>query len=147
MNKVQPLIRIKLAEFEQSVYSAVVEPGVTREHLKDPKFWSHVANQFRPRHEVKVFAEDGSFFAHYLVVACENTWAKVHELSFHNLTKSEITDEQRQEILKDYLVDWKGGAKWCVIRKADNVVMQSKLHSKEDGEAWLLVHVNQAAAA
>jgi hypothetical protein len=144
---VQPLIRIQLAEYQRSIYLANVEQGVTREQLKDPKFWAHIANQLKPKDQIEVHAEDGSFVATFIVLACERTWAKVHELSYHNLTKSDITDEQRKAILEDYLVEFKGGNKWCVIRKSDNALMQSKLHSKSDAEQWLLVHINQAAAA
>jgi len=146
---VQPIIqaRMKLAESEQVVYFATVETNVKREDLKDPSFWAHVAAQLRPKFEIKVYAEDGSFFAHYLVLACEKTWARVHELSFHDLAKSEITKDQLDVILKDYIVEYKGGNKWCVIRKSDNALMQSKLHSKDDALKWLQVHLNQAVAA
>jgi hypothetical protein len=130
----------------QAIYVATVERGVTRADMLNPSFWAHVANMLRPRYEIRVFCEDDSFYASYLVMSCDKTWAKVHELSYHNLDRSAMTPDQLAKILEDYDVTFRGPKKWSAIRKLDRVVLQENMHSREDAQQWLLVHLNSQSA-
>ncbi len=130
--------RLRSEEYAHNVWVATAPFGVTREQLKEQTFWSHVAAQMRPRDELKVFAEDGTYFAHYLVLSCDRTWAVVHELAFVPIGEVSLSEQA----LDDYEVKFRGPKKWSVVRKSDNKVLQEGLHSQAQGEEWLQGFIN-----
>lgn len=128
------------AEYECTTYVATVEQGTTLDMLLDPKFWSHVANKLRPYDEIKVRCDDGTFYGHLLVLACDRTWARVFKLTFESLTSSDISLTQAA-ILEDYDVKFRGPRKWSVLRKSDNAVLAEGLHAEADARTWLTTHL------
>ena len=135
--------RMKLAEYSRSVFSVSIEHNTTKEDMLQPKFWAHVAANMRVNDRIEAFAEDGSFYAELLVVAKDRTWAKVHLMSFHDLTK--IAMDISDDILDQYKIDFKGPKGWCVIRRDDNAILNDKMHSEGDAKKWLEVHLKKAA--
>lgn len=129
--------RIKQAEYERTVYVVTVEMGTTKEDLENPGFWAHFAAKFRPWDRLEVRCDDGSFYAEYLVLACDRVWAKVKELSYVSLTTSDIS--QTQAALQDGLeVKYRGPhLKHGVVRKTDGAILKEGMQTKQEAEQWL----------
>lgn len=134
--------RMHLAEHERTAYVVTVESHTSRELLKEPSFWSLVAKKFRPYDRLEVRSDDGTFWAEYLVLACDRTWAKVHEMSFHKLTTSEIAQTQAAIQNDEFEVKWGGPHnKFRVIRKSDNAVIKDQIQTKDDADLALKEYV------
>ena len=129
--------RIKQAEYERTVYVVTVEMGTTKEDLEAPSFWAHFAAKFRPWDRLEVRCDDGSFYAEYLVLACDRVWAKVHRLSHVTLTTSDIS--QTQAALQDGLeVKYRGPhLKFGVVRKQDGAVLKEGMQTKQEADQYL----------
>lgn len=138
---------LDLAEQKRHVWHVVAAYGTTRADIENPGYWAHVAGRLRPKARIEVHAEDDSFYAEYMVTSCDKTWAKIVNLLFIDLTKTSITKEQEQGINDAYEVTFRGPKKWSVVRKSDRAVLQEGLHSRDDGEKWLAVHLNAQGIA
>ncbi|HEX03849.1 MAG TPA: hypothetical protein ENH10_01640 [Bacteroidetes bacterium] len=136
--------RMKPAEYIRTVYSACIEHGITKEDILQPKFWAHFAMNLKPNDRIEAFAEDGTFYAELLVVACDRTWAKMHLMSYHDLTKVDMNFGD--DVMDQYSIVFKGPKKWCVIRKSDNAILNDKMLSEGDGKKWLDVFLRKRAA-
>jgi hypothetical protein len=136
--------RMKNAEFARNTWSVQLEQGYTLQDCCQPKFWAHVAISLKPLDRIDVFAEDRTFYAELLVLNSDRAWATVHVLSFHDLTKA--TTNLAKDVRGDYQVTFKGPKGWCVIRSADNAMIQEKLHSEDDGWQWLEIHLQKRSA-
>lgn len=137
--------RMKEAEFLRSLWVVTVETGTIRSDLLTPEFWSHVAYRFKPYDRIEVRCDDGLYFAEYLVLSCDRTWAKVKELSFIALTSEDIA--MTQDELEIYEYKFRGPhGKHSIIRKHDKAVMIEKLDSKELAMDWLTNHKKVIAA-
>jgi len=138
----EPVIRsVKLAEadFEitesmQPFYTAVPPAGTTREDLKNPMFWSHVAKRLRTMSEIRVMPKDGSWYGVYLVTFCDEIQVKVHELDFHKLGKVETLENAKCEIKWVSPAD---GVKWCVVRKEDKFRLSAGHETQESAHNWM----------
>ncbi len=137
--------RMKGAEYERTVYVATVEFGTTKDDMKDPAFWSHVSNKLKPWDRIEVRSDDGTFFAEYLVLASERTWAKVHMLSYTSLTSAEVSQTQAAIENDEFEVRWRGPhLKFSVIRKADDAVLKDGM-SKDEAFLWRKEYVKTVA--
>lgn len=135
------------AEHIRTIWAATAAFGVTREQIENPAYWAHVATKLRPKAKIEITAEDDSFYAEYLVTSCDKTWAKVLCLKYIDLTTSTVTKEQVEGITDSYSVEFRGPKKWSVLRKSDRSVLQEGLHSRDDGNKWLSVHLNTQGVA
>lgn len=130
--------RMKSGEFVRTLYVATVEMGTTREDLMKPEFWSQVSYMFSPYDRIEVRSDDGVFFAEYLVLACERTFAKVKELSFVSLTTKDVAMTQAEKDLELYEYKYRGPhRKHSILRKSDGAVMVEEKDTKEQAVAWL----------
>lgn len=142
--------RFKTAEHERNVWTATVEPGITREQITNSAFWSHMAAKLRPYDQIEVRCDDGRFFGQLLVMSAERTWAKVRVLAWHDFTR-DVTQAQPKKDDPDappvnYKVEWKGPhKKWCVIRLSDSTMVHEEAASKEDAQRWLDGHLRVVA--
>lgn len=131
--------RMRGAEYERAVHVVTVEQGVSRETLKEPTFWAQVASKLRPWGRLEVRSDDGTFYAEYLVLACDRTWARVHELSYVSLTDADISLTQAGD---NYELKWRGPhLKWSAIRKTDSVALQEGFQTKDEAKLWLDGHI------
>jgi len=124
--------RMKSGDFVRTLWVVTAEQGTTKEDIMNPSYWSHVAAQFRPYDRIEVRVDDGVYFAELLILACDRTWAKVKELSFHSLTNSDVSMTQAEEEMAEFEVLWKGPVnKFSVIRKSDSTVIKNKMEKDE----------------
>ena len=132
--------RVKIAEAARNRWAVTVEPGTTRDQLKLPEFWSLNARLFIPGDFLEVISDDMAFYAEYKVLSCDRTWAKVHELSWHDLTTPEVslTEIQSAEQKAKHSVEWRGPhLLFCVERKDGDKVERLKEKCKDRAEATL----------
>lgn len=138
--------RFRGAEFKRNAWRASPANGETLEDVMKPEYWTHVAAQLRPLDRIEVVPEDMSFFAELLVTKCDRLFAKTVVITHVPLT------EEAKPAAKpvpagngvEYKVEWKGGAKFCVIRSDGEVI--SKGHAaKEDAQTALDEYLKQAA--
>jgi hypothetical protein len=80
--------RMKSGEYVRNIWVVTVESGVTKEDLTDVSFWAHVARSFKPYDHIEVRTDDGAYYAEFLVLSCDRTWAKVHEIRYVEFTKT-----------------------------------------------------------
>lgn len=131
---------LMVADFEVRQFSHKAEAGVTRKHLLEKEYWSHVSEVLTPYSKIEVRNADGSYYGIYLVLDCSRGWAKVQELNWWNLTTADVADTQsNQGASSDYEIAHKGpNKKWVVIRKSDGVVIsKDPIERKEMAQAWL----------
>lgn len=118
--------RLKESDFVRIWWVATVEHGVTREDILRPDFWAQTALKLKPYNRIDVQADDGSFFAEYLVLTCDKTYATLKELSWTELnTAKEAPNEE-------FYPKWGGPhLKWRIIRSSDNEAVMEMLDSKD----------------
>jgi len=130
--------RMKSGDFVRTLWVVTAEQGTTKKDIMTPSYWSHVAAQFRPYDRIEVRVDDGTYFAELLILACDRTWAKVHELTFHSLTTSDVSMTQASEEMAEFDVKWNGPAnKFIVLRKSDNEVIKKGFDDKEEAQKFL----------
>lgn len=142
--------RFKLAEHENINYVIDVEPGITRQHVLDPAFYAQFSSKLRPYDRIAVRCDDGSLYAELLVLNAERTWARVHVLSWHDLTTRDVSLSQAEA--KEHVdatkiptpahrVEWKGPHhKWSVIRNTDDAYVHEGDAAREDADLWMREH-------
>lgn len=136
------------AEHVSMTYAVTSDYGVTKEDILTPSYWAHVAQKLRARDIIRVLAEDGAFYAELLVTAADKTWAKVVITNFIDFnTEGKLTSEQVELVGKDYEVRFVPTKKWCVIRKSDRAMVVESLHSKDDANSWLSIHLKAQGIA
>lgn len=138
--------RVKGAEYVRNLWIVTVEQGTTREDVKRPEFWSLVSGNFKPYDRIELRSDDGTFFAEYLVLSADRAWARLHELSFHNLGTQDVslTAAQAEEQRKRYEIAWRGPhLLHCVERKDGDKVerLKEKLADKTVAQQWLDDHL------
>jgi len=129
--------RLKGAEFERIVHTAAPAAGHTQEHMLQPAYWAHVAPKLKPWDRVEVRAEDGTYYAELLVLACDRTWARMHVLHWHDLSTQDISITQAADASTKFEIAHSANLRWHVIRKSDRQVMHKEDQTKQDAELWL----------
>jgi hypothetical protein len=138
-----PPARMRLAEFVRSVHAITPEVGVTREDFKRPDFWGNVSNMLKPNDRIEVVAQDGEFFAEFLVVSCGKQFAKVVELRYVELAEHMPEDnEERFDVNSlaagDYEIKYGNNEdKFRVIRKSDKEILHKGSATKAEAGKWL----------
>ena len=149
----QQLIQLQpneLANFDyvSTRHDAKVQQGVRPEHVLVPAFWAHHAVKLKPFDEIRVRAEDGTWMATYVVLDCSRTWAKVKQLSLHQLGTADVALTQASEsevkaFAAQHNIVHRGPHKWSVVRKADKAVLTEGLAQKDEATAWLDRHARE----
>jgi hypothetical protein len=124
--------RCHLEQHEARTFRVYPEPAHTMEQVASPEYWAHMARQYRPGDILRLFWEDGSRFAEFLVLASDKTYIKVHCLSWHDLAGKAAKPDASFEVA------WKGPVrKFCVIRASDGAFVSEGHATREDGNNWL----------
>ncbi len=143
--------RCKPAEIARNSWAVTVEHGTNREDLRRPEFWALVGKNFRPYDRIEVRADDGTFFAEYLVVTADRAWAKVHELRFEKLGTQDVSLTQAldADLRSRYAIKYNGPhLRYCVERKDGEKVerLKDKCQDQAEASAWLEGHLKTVAA-
>lgn len=125
--------RFKLTEHENNDWTVYPEHGTPFEAVLEAGFWAHVSAKMRPYDEIRVIAEDGSYYGRLIVQDAGKLYAKVAKLEYIELNKVDV--QQAGPILQGHEVKWRGPVdKWCVMRGKDAL---KKGMTKEEAYSWL----------
>lgn len=133
--------RLKSAEYERSVLVATPGAGHTREHMLQPGYWAHVSPKLKPYDKVEVRAEDGTYFAELLVLACDRTWARMYVLNWHDLSTQDVSLTEAVEASSKFEVKHTPGLRWHVVRKSDRQIMMKDGQTKDEAATWVKEYV------
>lgn len=146
--KLAPL-RLQLAEYARQLWTVTLEAGTDPAVLDQPAFWSLVAARFSPYDKIEVRADDGSYYAEYIILGCDRTWAKLQMLFKAQEPSTDVVTiaaAMQQAPAPDYLVKWRGPLKkWSVIRVADQMMVCEGQQTRIMAENWLANHRKVAA--
>lgn len=135
--------RFKAAEYQRQIYVVNPELGTMPEDLLRPEYWAHVGQQLKPFDRIEARAEDGGWFAEYLVVTAGRGFAQLSLLMSKSL--EEAVDMPVGS--SAYKVEWAGPQhQYRVRRLSDNQVLKHGCQSKAEAERWLGEHVKAMAA-
>jgi hypothetical protein len=142
--------RCKSAELARNFWVVTVEQGTSREDLKRPEFWALVAKNFRPYDRIEARADNGTFFAEYVVQTSDRAWAKVHELRFEMLGTQDVslTEAAQSDLRGRYKIKYNGPhLRYCVERTDGNKVerLKEKCADQAEASAWLEDHLKTVA--
>lgn len=130
--------RIGEAQYKRNEWVVEAEEGTTPDDVMEPVYWSHVASKFNPMDRIEVRMETGDWVMELIVVQAQRNWARVHATAFHDLRQ---TSSEAPAASIKHRAQWKGNhRKYCVIRNADNAVIQEGLASKALAEEWMANH-------
>jgi len=131
-------MRMRVAEYERTVYVADIEYGVSLDEILEPGFWAHVATKLPPYTQIEARSEDGSWLAYLIVTGSDRTWARVAVDRVVNLTTREVSETQATT---QHEVRWKGPAmKYAVVRLADDAIVLSGFRQRGDASRALEEH-------
>jgi hypothetical protein len=143
---VQPLdgARMRECEFERTVWVITAHENTKPEDLLRLEYWTNVAEKLKPYDKIEARADDGTWYAEYLVVESERLWSRVCLLNKVDLDEAPKSDEARPEA--EFRVEWKGPAhKWSVIRSSDSAMVKEGLGSRTEANAWVAARMKAGA--
>lgn len=125
--------RRALAEAVMRVHVVTVESPEHPEDFLEPEFWALVAKEFTVGDRVEIRDDGMTYWAEFLVLACDRTWAKVHKLREHRLVPVE-----ELQLSDDFTIQYKGPhLKWCVLRVSDNSIVHEGEQERTGAVTWL----------
>lgn len=129
--------RAQDSDFHESSYVRTVwrhhpAVGINKDHLLAPDYWAIISRKLKPGDLIECFAQDGTHYGEFLVLASDRAYAKVQLLSWHSLTTVEVSQAQ------DFKLEYKGvKMKHCVIRLSDGEVLHQGAQTREEAADWL----------
>lgn len=124
----------QLSEAAQCFFTVTAPAGTVRADLLDAGFWVHVAGRLRPLSELRVVAQDYTWYAKLLCLYAQGQEVRMCELGYWPL---EAIEQQSVETDK-FAVQWAGPShQWRVVRKSDGVVMQKSFKTRNEAAAWM----------
>lgn len=135
--------QVKFEEHAHNIWCVIPEYGTTVEDMKREEYWAAVARQMRHMDEIKVMAEDSSWWAHFIVRNVGHGSVNVGLVNF-----KEFGDKVAESYDFDaYRATWKGPVrKWIVERRSDDQVMKEGFGDKGEALTWIGVHAKSLAA-
>lgn len=145
--KIQPLDRSRMreAEFMRRVWVMTAHENQVAADLEEPLYWSHVSGDMKPWDRLEVRANDGTWYAECLVLDAGRAWAKVKVLQEYRLTTADVSMSAAAK-LSPFSVEFKGPhSQWCVIRKADKVIVHEGAGTEGAAIDWMNEYVKAMA--
>ena len=128
--------RMQECEFKRTIWVVTAHEHTIPEDLLVPEYWAHVAEKLRPFSRIEARADDGSWYAEYIVLEASRRWARLHMLSSHNLTTSDVSLSQAK--FAEYLVQHRGPERqWSVIRRSDSEMLHEGEQTESGAYRWL----------
>lgn len=125
--------RVQMAEHGRNIHLYTAPAGAAPEDMLAPAYWGLVSKNFAPYDHVEVRTDDGRFWAEYIVIASDRTWAKLHPLRV-----VELPNAQLEEVDPGYKIEWKGPhLKFCVLRVSDGSSVHEGEQERSGAVSWL----------
>ena len=140
--KVQPILRTRMdpSEYKRTLYTVTAYENTEPTDLLNPEYWAHVASDLRAWDKIEARADNGSWYAEFIVLDCSRNWARVHLLTKHDLTTKDVSLSQASR--DQYEVMHRGPErKWSVVRKSDRAVLKDELSAEAEAYTWLAQHI------
>lgn len=129
--------RLREADYDRVIYSATAFEDTTPEDMLKPEYWAHVASKLKAWDRIEARANDGTWFAEFVVMYTGKAIAKVKLMRVVDLSDSDVDGPSATEFA-DYEVKWRGPHnKWSVIRRKDSEVVHEFAESKTNAANWL----------
>jgi hypothetical protein len=131
------------AEHAYNRWRATVPHKTDPNTLMNPEFWAHcVAKGLRVHDIVEVIPESGDWLAILWVLDVGRAHARVKMLEIHM-----AQDEGNPEVSAEgFKVDYRGAAKWVVMRVSDKSFLYRDLPTKQAAQAKLAEYLKPQAA-
>jgi hypothetical protein len=133
---------MQLAEQKRAVWQAFAPPECCPEDLLRPESWAHVARKVEPFSRIEVLAEDGTWWAEYMILLVGPNWVKVALMRQHDFRAVAVQASDPETLEVNYIP----ARKWRVLRKSDGAVLREGLATKEEANAWKQEHLKTMAA-
>lgn len=124
--------------------SATVPEGVGKEQLQDPKFWSNVRSKIRAHDQIRVVAEDSSYYALVLVTAVSGSLIYTKVLFDVTLDQADLLEATEGQ--SRYVVKLCGPKKWCVIDTTSDTKIKEGITQRSLAERELEEYLRALAA-
>ena len=122
---------LKDAEFERTVRSVAVPPGIPLGSVQNPAFWAHCAKQLKPYTQIECRAQDNRWWALLMVATVREHAVDVWVLNYVDL---EVQAGLKSE--ETYTVSFVAKQRWRVVR-SDGAVVHKDCATEADARAWL----------
>ena len=133
-------VRFKGAEYVRSIHHAAPFDNTSPEDLLVPDYWAHVADRMKQYDRVEALANDGTWWAEYMVVACGRAYAQLVMLQKHNLDP--VVPGRDNHTMRAYEVKHRGPhSQWSVIRLLDKEVVHEGSQTESAANTWLTNHL------
>lgn len=130
--------RIGLVEHRRQDWVAIADESHTLDDVMDPMYWAHVSGRFQQYDRIEVRQESGEWIVDLILVEVGRNYARVIVAAKHDLRGLESL---APAAAVKHKVERKGDhKKWCVIRIADNALIQEGMLTKAQAEEWLANH-------
>ena len=128
--------RLALAQSKANRWFLEAEEGTPFLAVLASSYWCHISPKLREWDEVRIAAEADGWYAELIVLSKVPHGAIVIPKPGYPM---QLGDDAVLPTFKDkYLVEFKGFAKWRVVRLVDKKVIKDKLASKTDANKWLV---------
>lgn len=132
-----------LAEHKHIEHAITLPVTFPYDALFEREAWAHIGVKFRAGDIVHVRDEAHTFYARLYVRAAERLWVDVVEIEKRSLSKQPAIGGAAEHGLK---VEFRGKAKWAVVRESDNERVKDGFPTSDDAQAWLEAHNEKVAA-
>lgn len=140
---------MNLAEHKRNHWVGEAMAETTLAEMLAPEFWVHDARKFRPRDEIDVWANDGSWLEVFIIRSVSIPEHGTHVVRVVRKDDIPRSDEAKTEspAVGGMIVKWRGPqSKFAVVRVSDKEVIKDKFEVREEADAWL-VEFNKSQAA
>lgn len=133
--------RFRECDYERTVYVATAFEDTAVEDMLKPGYWVHVASKMKPWDRIEARANDGTWWAEFMVLEAGRAFARVVLMRQQNLTTTDVAQSQIS-VWKEYKVLHRGPhCKWSVIRVSDKQVLHEGEGLRDGAENWLKNHL------
>ena len=116
-------------------YRITVELGGKIEDVLDRAYWVHVSRALRTGDIIEARAEDNAWYAEILVLDVINTAIGVAIPTMALLFHVDLNDADKSQATETYHAEFKGAAKFVIIRDSDKAMIERDIPTKERAEA------------
>lgn len=117
-----------LSQHGHQSFDVTVPSNYTKQDLENPDLWAHSSNKMQMGDEIRVLAEDGSFYVMLLVVFIAGSSVKTKVIFG---TELDVVDPTAKP-LGDFEVKMRGIKKWCVVNRKTGEIIEELIPTQPE---------------
>lgn len=134
------------AEYARSVHVVTAEQKMPASRFSEADAWANIANRLNVGDFVEVTADDGTWWAEFLIRAVGHNWASAKMLRYVPLSTSDVEQTKAGMDYDDFFIENRGAhVKWRVVRKSDKANIKEGCQTREIAMEWLTQHLKATA--